>query len=77
LTFIQAGKLLGPQGEELITAGGKWEIDLFEQVELHDRRFRLKLPKARVEISLNPLPDAAFLDTMARSLAQMVRAGGQ
>jgi hypothetical protein len=23
------------------------------------------------------LPDAAFLDTMARSLAQMVRAGGQ
>ncbi len=52
LSFRQACKLLGPQGQALIMAGGKFEINLFEQVTLDDRRFRLTLEEAVVEIGL-------------------------
>jgi superfamily II DNA or RNA helicase len=43
LTFEQACKLLGPFGKKLITAGGKREIILEEQVYLGDDLFRLTL----------------------------------
>ena len=53
LSFLQACKLLGPQGQALIMEGGKFQIDLFEQVTLDDHRFRLTLEQAVVEICLS------------------------
>jgi ERCC4-related helicase len=52
LSFLQACKLLGPRGKELILEGGKFEIDLYAQVALDDRHFRLTLEEAVVEIGL-------------------------
>ena len=37
LTYVKACKLLGPQGEKLIWAGGKYDIDLTDQVRLKKR----------------------------------------
>jgi hypothetical protein len=143
LSYTQACKLLGPQGKQLILEGGKYEIDVFEQVNFNNEHFRLNLEEAQISIGLDPqkvqrlnihcsvcpgackhqgaafafigemfsareesedmarlagafkaklsdcmqkadygtlkmtisLPDEAFLDNMARSLAQMVSAG--
>jgi hypothetical protein len=33
LSFLQATKLLGPEGSDLIAAGGKHDIDITTQVE--------------------------------------------
>src|SRR6266436_5084410 len=44
LTYRQACKLLGEQGEKLIQRGGAWEIDIEEQVQLNKEFFILKLP---------------------------------
>ena len=55
LSYIEACKLLGDQGKHLITAGGKYDIDLFERVTLNNKRFRLDLGDARVEIALDPM----------------------
>ena len=52
LSFLQAAKLLGPRGRELIMEGGKFEIDLYEQVTLDDRHFRLTIEEAVVTIGL-------------------------
>ena len=52
LSFLQACKLLGPEGKALIMEGGQFAIDLFEQVTLNDRLFRLSLAEAVVEIAL-------------------------
>ena len=41
LSYLQACKLLGPQGKTLIQAGGKFPIDLFDQAKLTRSRFRL------------------------------------
>lgn len=54
LSFVQACKLLGPQGKELIMAGGRYEIDLYAQVRFSLKRFRLDLGAAKVEIRLDP-----------------------
>jgi len=53
LTYIQACKLLGSRGKQLILEGGKYDIDLFEQVMLNNRRFSLNLKDAKVEIALD------------------------
>ena len=53
LSFPQACKLLGTQGQALIMEGGKFDIDLYEQATLDDRRFCLTLEQATVEISLS------------------------
>ncbi|MFO7716134.1 DEAD/DEAH box helicase [Desulfosarcina sp.] len=53
LSFLQACKLLGPRGRELIMEGGKFEIDLDEQVTLDDRHFRLNVDEATVIIGLS------------------------
>ncbi len=55
LSYNQACKLLGAQGKQLITAGGKYDIDLFELVTFNAERFRLDLGDARVEIALDPM----------------------
>ena len=52
LSFVQAAKLLGPRGRELIMEGGKYDINLYEQVTLDDHHFRLNLEEANVEIGL-------------------------
>jgi len=52
LSFLQAAKLLGPRGRELIMEGGKSDIDLYEQVTLNDQHFRLALEEAIVKIGL-------------------------
>ena len=54
LTFLQACKLLGPEGKTLIMAGGQFDIDLFDQVTLTDERFCLRLEETTVELSLDP-----------------------
>jgi hypothetical protein len=54
LTFQQACKLLGPEGGRLIRTGGKYEIDVTEQVSLTDDMFKLDLGEAAVTVTLNP-----------------------
>jgi len=46
LSFIQAAKLLGPEGRRLITEGGKHEIDVATQVDFDRERFRLEVDSA-------------------------------
>ena len=55
LSYNQACKLLGAQGKQLIMAGGKYDIDLFERVTFNSKRFRLDLGDANVEIALDPM----------------------
>ena len=55
LSYIEACKLLGAQGKQLIMAGGKYDIDLFERVTFNSKRFRLDLGDAKVEIALDPM----------------------
>jgi len=50
LNFQQALKLLGKNGNKLITQGGKYDIDISEQVEQSKNVFRLKLPECLVSI---------------------------
>ena len=52
LTYMQACRLLGPQGEQLIRRGGGCEIGIDEQVYLGGDLFRLKLFDAVVTITL-------------------------
>jgi len=54
LTYRQACKLLGSEGERLIRTGGKYDIDITEQVVWGDNFFRLNLEDAIVTISLKP-----------------------
>ena len=54
LSYTQACKLLGKQGKQLILEGGKYEIDLFEQVTFSKKRFKLSLGNTAVVISLEP-----------------------
>ena len=54
LSYLQACKLLGRNGNQLILEGGKWDIDLSEQIHLDNEQFRLKLGETMVEITLNP-----------------------
>ena len=54
LTYRQACKLLGTNGEKLIRQGGKYEIDLSEQVTLNKNIFQLDLAKAVITIHLDP-----------------------
>jgi hypothetical protein len=42
LTFDQACRLIGEDGKRLITAGGKYDIDLARQVRLNNQRFELR-----------------------------------
>ena len=54
LTYRQTCKLLGPEGEKLIRLGGKFDIDLSEQVILRKDLFQLNLGEAVVTIHLDP-----------------------
>ena len=52
LNFTQACRLLGEEGRQLIQRGGKFEIDLEEQVYLAGDLFRVKFNDAVVTITL-------------------------
>jgi superfamily II DNA or RNA helicase len=52
LSFRNAVQLLEPLGERLLREGGKFEIDVEEQVSLDDERMRLDLREAVVTIRL-------------------------
>jgi len=55
LTYQQATKLLGAQGKELLMVGGKFDIDVFEQVTLDNESFQLKLEGSIVDIRLDSM----------------------
>src|SRR5450759_2609298 len=46
LTFVQAQKLLGPQGAHWLAMGGKIEIDTVTQVRLTDESCQISFPEA-------------------------------
>src|ERR1700756_1923749 len=54
LSFHSAAKLLGAEGSRLITAGGKYDIDIFTQVKFDRDQFRLTLDGPVVTLALNP-----------------------
>lgn len=51
LTYVQACRLLGPDGSRLIQRGGKQDVDVRSQVYLGGDLFRLKLPGTVVTIT--------------------------
>jgi hypothetical protein len=59
LSYVEASKLLGPQGKQLIQEGGKYEIDVFAQVSFNNEHFSLSLKDAEVSISLDPRNNSA------------------
>lgn len=52
LTFREACKLLGPEGGRLIREGGKYDVDIAEQVTWGEDLFRVNLGDAVVTFSL-------------------------
>jgi superfamily II DNA or RNA helicase len=61
MTYTQACKLLGTRGSSLIRAGGKYDIDLTEQVTLTKDLFQLEVDGSVVTIQL----DSARQDRLA------------
>lgn len=53
LTYREACRLLGPDGEQLIRAGGKYDIEINENVVLREDLFRINLAEAIVTITLS------------------------
>ena len=56
LTPLQAGKLLGHEGERLIRLGGRYDIDIDQDVHLRGDLFRLRLNGTAVTIT--PMAEA-------------------
>ena len=54
LNYREACKLLGQEGERLIREGGKYDVDIGEQVTCEKDLFRLNLGEAIVTFSLPP-----------------------
>ena len=54
LTYREASKLLGPDGERLIRQGGRYPIDMDEQITWGNNLLKLNLGEAIITISLNP-----------------------
>lgn len=55
LEFIQACKLLGPEGKQLIMQGGKFDLDFVdENVFVDDNLFQIDIDWAQVTIKLDP-----------------------
>lgn len=54
LTFARAAKLLGADGQRLITAGGQFDIDIATQVEFDQHKFRLAMNGSAVTLALSP-----------------------
>ncbi len=54
LTYRQASKLLGPEGEHLIRQGGKYDFNIEEQVTWGEDLLRINLGDALVTFSMTP-----------------------
>jgi hypothetical protein len=54
LTYREACKLLGPEGEQLIRAGGKCDIEIGENVVLREDFLRVPVEEAVVTMTLSP-----------------------
>jgi hypothetical protein len=54
LTFVRATRLLGAEGNQLIAAGGKYDIDITTQVKFDQDRFRLAIDSTTVTLALSP-----------------------
>lgn len=54
LTFLKAAKLLGAEGQRLIAEGGKYDIDIANQVVLGPDEFRLAIESATVRLARDP-----------------------
>jgi hypothetical protein len=52
LTYRQASKLLGPEGEKLIRQGGKYDFNIEEQVAWGEDLLRINLGDALVTFSV-------------------------
>ncbi|MBN1510517.1 MAG: DEAD/DEAH box helicase [Phycisphaerae bacterium] len=61
LSYTQACRLLGKDGEQLIRAGAKYEIDVARSVYLGGDLFRLTLPNAVVTVTLSALSKGRLL----------------
>jgi len=61
LSYTQACRLLGKDGEQLIRAGAKYEIDVAGSVYLGGDLFRLTLPNAVVTVTLSALSRGRLL----------------
>ena len=59
LTYLQACKLLGPNGGKLIMRGGRFDIDIDRQVRLTNRLFRLEFFEPMASIVTIRLADNA------------------
>ena len=55
LNYLQACRLLGGQGKDLIMRGGQIEIDIDGQVEIGDESFSVKFADAKTVIRSNPM----------------------
>lgn len=53
LTYKEACKLLGPEGERLIRAGGKYDVEIAENLVLRDDLFQLHLEDTIVTMTLS------------------------
>ncbi|MBC2716354.1 MAG: DEAD/DEAH box helicase [Desulfobacteraceae bacterium] len=53
LSYPEACKLLGAKGKQLIIQGGKYDVDVFDQVTINENYFELNLGEAVVAISMN------------------------
>ncbi len=59
LTYLQACKLLGPDGAKLIMRGGRFDIDIDRQVRMTNRQFRLELFEPTASVVTIRLADNA------------------
>ena len=54
LTYREACGLLGHQGESLLRQGGKYDLDISDQVKWEDHSLRVDLGEAVVTVALDP-----------------------
>ena len=71
LTYREACKLIGPEAERLIRQGGKYEIDIEEQVTWTDNLLTVKLDGAVVTFSLTSERPKSLRFTCSRCTKSM------
>ncbi len=66
LSYREACKLLGPEAERLIRQGGRYEIDVGEQVTWGDNLLTVRVDGAAVTFSLTSERPKSLLFTCSR-----------
>ena len=76
LTYVQACKLLGAEGERLIRRGGGYEIDIDEDLHFGSDSFRLRLDGTVVTITLRwPKRSSTYAGTARRAKGHVSTSG--